>query len=765
MYKGHGWELSENHILYTLGHQSLLLKDHYTAASLFNELVATTNIGLNPLQQMCHLREFFIVHHMREKEDKAVATVTIPFFKSQQCILDLTGGLKPHETLVDQVIGTKWQNLEKTVVEHIHANTGDLNLTCQTVFGPHSHNLLVPQAAVDERIRLLIPVSNPFQTPLLMTKVRLIWKFVPEVPAANAAAAGDDEPSSAAIFSNGNNPQAAAGVVKTEIVESVTLEKDIPVVLDMGLTALKEGELSIHGIEYSLKALFPQSEATDYTIRGKQALKVVGPRLNLTKDEKVSKTPLYMKDNRLACKIVPLQPKLEVSLKLPEVMFQGEVQTVDLELRNVGNAPLTQLFLAHHCPGLFSFGGKRAKKPTLFDYPLIRESVVNDGYEANKLLDIIPIPLEDDLHPGKSTKLKLWLCAPYEIGGKMHSIYFAYNIPTRLDKKPLKRMLRHDVTFKVLASAVITANQVHACLHDDNKSQALLVHMSNTSKEGKTQQLEQAYVWQVSLISNHRKLSCFVSSNENAPILKGESLVLGLKTAQINDTTQSSSDGFHFSTLHVGKDHNSQTTCIIESPPYIDFLKRGFDYPNVKDGPQLRSDLIVVIWRASNGKTGLLFTPITADDGAGSTGDQVDGGQTDVMSTTDSIDCPLPAPKKACRVKATNSRNFKHDFSLEPICLVPFTVTIENYLPTPSVFRYKADNRDMFHTQEMGRFLGCTRATVPFEGQVKKSLNFHVAVSSPGLYTYNGLRFQMTEVNEPCDDDEFIPLEVNFIVD
>ena len=45
VYKGRGWELSENHILYSLGHASLLLKDHYTAASLFNELVATTNTG------------------------------------------------------------------------------------------------------------------------------------------------------------------------------------------------------------------------------------------------------------------------------------------------------------------------------------------------------------------------------------------------------------------------------------------------------------------------------------------------------------------------------------------------------------------------------------------------------------------------------------------------------------------------------------------------------------------------------------------------
>ena len=105
MYKSHGWELAENHILYTLGHQSLLLKDHYTAASLFNELVATTNMGLNPLQQMCHLREFFIVHHMREKEDKSTATITIPFFKAEESVLDLSGNQEPQELLVDQVKG------------------------------------------------------------------------------------------------------------------------------------------------------------------------------------------------------------------------------------------------------------------------------------------------------------------------------------------------------------------------------------------------------------------------------------------------------------------------------------------------------------------------------------------------------------------------------------------------------------------------------------------------------------------------------------
>lgn len=261
MYKSHGWELAENHILYTLGHQSLLLKDHYTAASLFNELVATTNVGLNPLQQMCHLREFFIVHHMREKEDKAVATITIPFFKANQCLIDLTGEHKPHEALVYQAKGSAWNNLEKTVTETIHGQEFvHLNQTCQPIFGPNSSNSLMPEVAVNEEIRLLLPVTNPFQTPLLMRKLKLIWKFTPQ---------GQET----AFFSNTDTDEAVS-CIKAEVIDNVKLEKETPLVLDFKLTPLRPGELSIHGIEYTLKALFPQSESTDYTIKGKQALKV-----------------------------------------------------------------------------------------------------------------------------------------------------------------------------------------------------------------------------------------------------------------------------------------------------------------------------------------------------------------------------------------------------------------------------------------------------------------------------------------------------------
>jgi hypothetical protein len=64
IYDGKGWLLSTEHILYTLGHQKFMLKDFAAAAEFFNDLMAVSS-GMNPLQQMVHLREFFLVHHAR----------------------------------------------------------------------------------------------------------------------------------------------------------------------------------------------------------------------------------------------------------------------------------------------------------------------------------------------------------------------------------------------------------------------------------------------------------------------------------------------------------------------------------------------------------------------------------------------------------------------------------------------------------------------------------------------------------------------------
>ena len=71
---------------------------------------------------------------MREKEDKSVATITIPFFKAPQCLLDLTSEEKSYENLSHQVIGTSWQVIKKHSVAIIFYNVETFSLSAHCLF-------------------------------------------------------------------------------------------------------------------------------------------------------------------------------------------------------------------------------------------------------------------------------------------------------------------------------------------------------------------------------------------------------------------------------------------------------------------------------------------------------------------------------------------------------------------------------------------------------------------------------------------------------
>ena len=110
MFDAKGWMLASDHILYTLGHQKFMLKDYSAAAAFFNDLMAAAR-GKNHLQQMVHLREFFLVHHARAKEDaklnkddRSVVAVTLPKLHSQDICVSLQGPAVSHSPVL-----SKWQ--------------------------------------------------------------------------------------------------------------------------------------------------------------------------------------------------------------------------------------------------------------------------------------------------------------------------------------------------------------------------------------------------------------------------------------------------------------------------------------------------------------------------------------------------------------------------------------------------------------------------------------------------------------------------------
>ena len=108
--------------------------------------------------------------------------------------------------------------------------------------------------------------------------------------------------------------------------------------------------------------------------------------------------------------------------------------------------------------------------------------IVHEDSENNiQPMDILPVPLEQDLEPGESIKKKLWICAPHEnVGDREFCLYFSYSIPFSIDKKPLTRLLKKNVSIKILPAVSIKPIQVNPCQYDDNRSQDVLIHMTNS---------------------------------------------------------------------------------------------------------------------------------------------------------------------------------------------------------------------------------------------------------------------------------------------
>ena len=141
------------------------------------------------------------------------------------------------------------------------------------------------------------------------------------------------------------------------------------------LTPLQAGDLFIVGVEYGVKAQFPQTEATDYTIRGRQRLATAGPRLSASKEHKTSVR--YGADHRLRARVRPGRPRLSFALEeVPAEVRQGELRRVRLALSNDSPAvPVGRAFLFCHTPGFVSFGSGSEKegRRTLFQHPVIDE--------------------------------------------------------------------------------------------------------------------------------------------------------------------------------------------------------------------------------------------------------------------------------------------------------------------------------------------------------------------------------------------------------
>jgi len=765
VYDGKGWMLSSDHILYTLAHQTFMLKDYKVASSFFNDLMAAAR-GKNHLQQMVHLREFFLVHHARAKEDKSVVAITLPKLHSQEICVSLQGPEVPNSPVLDQ-----WQSLEKVAREVITGNEIIImSQTCQQVFSSTSDNRLMPQGVVGEPICVTVPLENVFQTPLLMKRSYLLWKFT--------SADGQTE------LSNENKDAENKNIITTEVLESATIEKSSISRITFKITVHSPGELIIIGMEYSLKALFPEKDPTDHEIRGKQFFSVTGRRMNVNKD---AKTRIVIgKDQRLSVNVKSPQPRLAASLNAPESLLQGELRCVELELENHGQVSMSNIHLICQTPGLLSFG-KRSKalnessKKSIFDFKLIQESlpafrtVQPNGEVVQVSLDVIPIPLPEKnlglIAPNSSLKIPVWIRGPSRLGDTKHDVFIYYeNSEEQLKPKSKHphRIYHMLVQSKVLPSLTIEAQSSPTCLHQNHESFNIVIHVRNKSKELMTS-MDTISITQVSLVSRNKEVNDLQSSPGGCSVARGELSSISLKsvikeTISICDNDSSSRvvptsskqavDGgnVYFSSITTSSSSNGHS---IQSPPFVDFLKDRFNYGARKEPPVLKSDTVVVMWRSggSSPVIGQHICPV------------------DPFTPPPDLENPPTEhpPHHPVAVYTEYMDAVEHDFTQAPFVSVVVNMKVVNSSVAVEdkgvLFEYR-----VVEQEEGVRWTGPLDGLIWLEPDGDANVKLGVSVTSPGLFHLKNLRFR-AKIQDQCDrdyfttcTDKFVPVDVNLLV-
>jgi len=761
VYAGRDWQLSTEHILYTLGHMKFMLKDFSAAADYFNSLMEGA-VGSGHLQQMVHLREFFLVHHARAKEDKAVVVITLPKLHSQQTVVRLDDGDHKDDVL------TTWHTQEKVVKETL---TGQeivhLSSTCQPVFSNDTYNHLNPQAVIEEPISVTVTMENLFNTPLQLRKAHLLWKFTAE----------DSEE----VHTNDKKEASNATHIKTGVVDVITIEKSSKSEITFQLTPLSPGQLVIVGVEYSMKAMFPDKEPTDHEIRGKQIFNIAPPHINSVRDRK-NRSGVGV-DNRLNIKVVGQLPKLVAELQTPDTMLEGELRCCELELRNTGPVAMTSLYLVSQTPGLLSFGGRKGveEEKSLYDFPLIEDNghhfrnQKEDGSVEQVRLDLMPISIpEKIIQPGSSIKIPVWIRCPDILGTSHHNLSVCYDTTISPSKSSM-RITSLTLTLVCHPSLQVKCRRSGLLSHSNIPGKHMVVSMTNMAKDLVTS-MDNLTVTQVVLVSRTQQLAVEESSNAGCSVSRGETTSLSAQTVEMETVDAKWTDmerlrqlpanvvipggRIHFTSL-LGRGTAEQSAHL---PPATDFLKSYFTHNLGRRGnpPVLGQDLCVVMWRSGGNNPAMGQTVVRVEDGQ-----QEEGEVIAEKGLGEEVELVEPVPVYPVSIKViTHPPEISHSFATTSHCCVRIAVVMEGMDEKGILVQYRLEK------QEKGaRISGNTDGLTWLGKKEQTKIELGVTVSRPGFFHLKNLQFR-AKAMESCDrsyfmtssGEEFLPVDLVFTV-
>ncbi|XP_020783321.2 trafficking protein particle complex subunit 8 isoform X2 [Boleophthalmus pectinirostris] len=473
VYQGRGWSLAEDHINFTIGRQSFTLQRPDRAVEAF-KVILEKESQQTATQQGAFLREYLYVFKSGVGGTETCSDLPLPCIQSSATRVYFGPERRPaegekqaatHVSLdqeYDQDNAAMWCQLELQLVSAAHRGIAPVAFQ-PTQYCLHSQtdNLRRPLAVLQEPIIVEVLLRNPLKVALSLSELTLLWRFT----ADGASTELSNEDTSAVLTEE---------VMTNEVIADFPLAPEETKVARLKLVPRRTGQLSVTGLGYSLSATGDTAEADMLVVRGRQELKIQGPRLNQTKEDKMSVR--HGRDQRLHPIITAPMPLLEVFfLQFPSALLCGEIRKAYIEFCNMSSVGLCGLRVVSTHPTFFTFGSATSSPLT----PLTPGSAENcSAYKtvtgvpqhshvlvsAQDFLQpssVISIPIEGGvLRPGESMQLPLWLRGPDKEG--VHEINFLfYYESTEKGGKISHRVLRHTVFICSSRSLSVTASACH----------------------------------------------------------------------------------------------------------------------------------------------------------------------------------------------------------------------------------------------------------------------------------------------------------------
>ncbi|XP_017127642.1 trafficking protein particle complex subunit 8 [Drosophila elegans] len=453
------WSLAEDHIQYTVAKQAYMLKQLEEASRSFAHLLRPGSLQ-SAQQQTSFLKEYIQTQNELLKRSPELGLLPHALPQVVQSSVRVLTLVQSPSAVAPQVPATNidinsnltadesvWNKIEEMLVITAANNKPFVFKPSRYLFTKQQPALETPVAVQGEPIELAVTLSNSVRCGIALSEIDLLWKLTldNEEVLSNACVYEESADSASKI--------AVGAAIKTSCVAAIELAEQAEQTLHFKLTPKLTGRLNVLGVICRVAA----SADPVASLLGTLQFETQKIRPNNAKQS--SQTVL---DNRLTIKLIPQLPAMNVSFSpVPSRLLAGEIIPVSVTLRNLGIAPIEEIYLGCDNPRCISLLDQHSQMPLAMMSSLrnlSNDKLVKDKeIRGQRVFRLLQRPGQAALDAQQVHTISMWLQAPHQAGPFTLRLLFYYSLPGGANSSVKYRLVRH-----------IWQLQVESCLQADS---------------------------------------------------------------------------------------------------------------------------------------------------------------------------------------------------------------------------------------------------------------------------------------------------------